>query len=127
MSGQHTQGRIESYSPSYTSLVFLKISAEEGKIGLAYDEANARRLAACWNDCEGFETDSLENIIMLGDTMHSRFAALKVECDQAQSELAAARALLQEVIKSSEGITVEGYEDEFFECLTRIRSFLEGK
>lgn len=58
---------------------------------------DARRLAACWNACIGFETESLENVLMLGDTMHSRFAALKTECDQAHRELDAARALLREV------------------------------
>lgn len=38
-------------------------------------EADARRLAACWNVCEGFDTDLLEHILLLGETMHSRFKA----------------------------------------------------
>jgi len=41
----------------------------------AQQEANLRRLAACWNICEGFDTDMLEHILLLGETMHSRFKA----------------------------------------------------
>ena len=36
---------------------------------------NLRRLAACWNVCDGMDTELLENILMLGDTMATRFQA----------------------------------------------------
>ena len=45
-------------------------------------EANARRIAACWNACEGIDTGMLENITTLGDTLASRFRMRdKVERD----------------------------------------------
>jgi hypothetical protein len=38
-----------------------------------------RRLAACWNACEGFTTEQLENILILGDTLRARFEAHNAE------------------------------------------------
>lgn len=51
-------------------------------------EANARRIAACWNACEGLDTGLLKNITTLGDTLASRFRMRdKVERDlQAQRD-----------------------------------------
>lgn len=54
----------------------------------AYD---ARRLAACWNACIGFSTPELENILMLGDTMRSRFEARNAAEREAEQELEALR------------------------------------
>lgn len=44
-------------------------------VGESITPANARRLAACWNACEGLSTEALENITMVGDTLAGRFAA----------------------------------------------------
>lgn len=51
---------------------------------------DARRLAACWNACEGLPTDLLENITMMGDTLHSRFRLR----EQTERELIAQRDAL---------------------------------
>lgn len=40
---------------------------------------DARRIAAMWNVCRGFDTAHLENIDMVGDTLKDRFAALQAE------------------------------------------------
>ena len=40
-----------------------------------YKQPDARRLAACWNVCQGFNTDVLESIIGLGESMLTRFQA----------------------------------------------------
>ena len=62
-------------------------------------EANARRIAACWNACEGLDTGLLKNLTTLGDTLASRFRMRdKVERDlQAQREelLEALRGMLE--------------------------------
>lgn len=63
MSAQHTQGPLVvrgGYS----------LYADDGKTPVAdtcltasvadHDDANARRLAACWNSCDGISTESLE-------------------------------------------------------------------
>lgn len=51
-------------------------SQRDGRISREQALANARRLAACWNACEGLDTELLENILMLGDTLKTRFDAL---------------------------------------------------
>lgn len=44
---------------------FISTSKEEA-------EANARRLVACWNACEGMETDELEEIARTGGMLGPR-------------------------------------------------------
>lgn len=95
-------------------------TTDESQVAAAFSPDDARRLVACWNACEGFETASLENILMLGDTMHSRFAALKAECDQAHRELDAARALLVEVIADA-GIA------SHIDACNRAQTFLDAR
>ena len=61
MREQHTPGRLKAIKHSIYSdddghsvaMTFL-ISQSE------HDEANARRLVACWNACEGLDTETLE-------------------------------------------------------------------
>ena len=56
--------------PGYRLVVWEQITEEEG-----------RRLVACWNACAGLDTELLENILMLGDTLKGRFKLLKAELD----------------------------------------------
>lgn len=70
MSAQHTPGRLESKTHTYgiadtgdyDSIFEIwggeKVIAWFG--GEDTDEANARRLVACWNACEGIDTEYLE-------------------------------------------------------------------
>lgn len=70
MSAKHTQGRLVVRGG-------FSIYADEGKTPVAdtcltasvpdNDEANARRLVACWNACEGLHTESLERGAPLAD------------------------------------------------------------
>lgn len=50
--------------------------------GIGYE--NARRIVACVNACAGLDTELLENIVLLGDTLKSRFETLKVEAGYEQ-------------------------------------------
>lgn len=72
-----------------------KVMADTLYRGVKERQANARRLAACWNACEGLDTELLENILMLGDTLKSRFAAR----DQIEKELQAQHDDLLEALK----------------------------
>jgi hypothetical protein len=68
MSEKHTPGRIRyDYEPGYCG----ELLAENGTSICAFDteptKANARRLAACWNACEGLHTESLERNEPLGE------------------------------------------------------------
>lgn len=122
MSGQHTNGRLvvrnlwlvpethgdrliggctdpERDFEDYAHF----IGSAEGKRDYHNNEANARRLAACWNALEGLTTEQIEQCIAARD-----------------SELNDAHALLKEVgdICWDDGISLD--------LLGRIRSFLEG-
>ena len=111
MSAQHTPGLLRAGVSKYQGVQsFTAVSEDnEQKIvalcGLAgaADElesiANTCRLAACWNACEGLDTDLLENIATMGDTLASRFKLR----DQTERELAEQRdellAFAQEWLK----------------------------
>lgn len=62
MSSQHTAGEIRyEYEPGYCG----ELIAQDGMTIAAFvdepSEANARRLVACWNACEGISTEHLED------------------------------------------------------------------
>lgn len=68
-----------------------KTAMRAGDFSQAMAEDDARRLAACWNACIGFSTPELENILMLGATMRSRFEARNAAEREAEQELEALR------------------------------------
>lgn len=86
---EHTQGRLHVHHDHGWLVVTdekenLYLKVVKG-LGTSIDLANARRLVACWNVCEGLSTEVLESILTMGDTMKSRFAMRdKVELDMQQ-------------------------------------------
>ena len=65
--------------------------------------ANARRLVACWNACEGLTTENLESVLTVGDTLASRFKArddiesdLTKQRDELLASLKEARELVED-------------------------------
>lgn len=54
---------------------------------MATGQANARHIVACVNACDGLDTELLENITTMGDTLASRFKMR----DQVERELEAQR------------------------------------
>lgn len=63
MSAKHTDGAIRyDYEPGYCG----ELIARDGTTVAAFvdepSEANARRLVACWNACDGLPTESLEKL-----------------------------------------------------------------
>lgn len=97
---KHTQGKaipavssVSQIGPCYAvgmqdTKVAIAITGKFDKPDSDISEANARRIAACWNACEGIDTGMLENITTLGDTLACRFRMRdKVERDlQAQRD-----------------------------------------
>lgn len=97
---KHTQGKAIPAVASVSQIgscyavgmqdtkVTIAITGKFGKPDSDISEANAHRIAACWNACEGIDTGMLENITTLGDTLASRFMMRdKVERDlQAQRD-----------------------------------------
>lgn len=61
MSAQHTQGQL--HIDVHGNIIGGgKLVAFPGGADGQPQQANARRLVACWNTCEGYETEELERI-----------------------------------------------------------------
>lgn len=62
MSAQHTPGRVKVQHP-HAGPRGWEVAFEPGLEQLCQDitEDNARRLAACWNACEGISAEALES------------------------------------------------------------------
>ena len=122
MSGQHTKWWLHVCSHSDKRLRDEKgewvADVASARRPEREDVANARRLAACWNACEGLETDDLEVV------------SIKRGIDLQKAELAAARALLAEVIKPHDdyvaAIKAAGDMPVENPMAERIRAFLKG-
>lgn len=128
MNGQHTQGRLEvRNTPDGPTLIRERSDWATGSIledsrdahGTISNEADARRLAACWNACEGMPVEHIEALAVVG-TMGNLYT-------HARDQLAAARALLAGILAEAEGWHDEcrgtpldsGIADE-------VRAFLKG-
>ena len=114
MSAQNTAGRLtaDTKSPSFYSLKY-----ENGEPvfwydryddGLHFKEDDARRLAACWNACQGLSTESLERSDMLS-SMNQQRRQLTTQHDQLLAAALAARRTAKLVTdeKGHELIAVE--------------------
>ena len=121
----HTPCRLVAVNFSRTSN--LETADGEKLVAQSLTAADARRLAACWNACEGFETDLLVNIDMMGDTLKQRFEGMQVEVRRVDADsraieanYEAARALLTDVLSTSARTSVNMALTE------RINKFLKA-
>lgn len=117
-----THGRIEA-KPDYASPFLQDQHGDRFAmlIGRTFDDA--RRLAACWNACEGVKTEILEQAGTRNDWC-DLMQGLEQERDQAIE-------LLRDVLKESDAVVEAirnsgGFIDESF-VVGRIRHLLEGK
>lgn len=101
---EHTKGRLEAFTQESFSGWYALRDQDHFEVGSGdggFDEADARRLAACWNafDAPCMTTPMIEALVKIGgvDALSDQAAAAMKARDAAQSELAAARALLREV------------------------------
>lgn len=82
-------------------------------------EANARRLVACWNACDGLSTENLENNNPIKDGLRGLNAQIR-----------AARALLAEAVKPHndhvKAVQATGEQPAINPLAIQINSFLKG-
>lgn len=94
-------------------------------------DADARRLAACWNAFDGAETEAIENLADSGGVVEAANGAVKVitRLAAARTELAAARALLREVLDGTEAFVSALECNDPFDgeaWAARARSYLDA-
>lgn len=104
MTTTHTPGHLQVPEP-YDDQCAVIVKTTGGQYAVAVgirNPADARRLAACWNVCQGFDTEVLESILCTGETMLTRFQArtrieetLIADRLKAIQERDAARAVLE--------------------------------
>ena len=104
---EHTPGLL-TYEPAYkqgfviwggtdsTPVEIVSSCDDEGRWGAIKDVANARRLVAAWNACDGLPTETLEIVGGLSDVLRAKFDSTKAERDS----LRAVNAELLEALKT---------------------------
>ena len=107
MSGQHTQGRLVAVIVRDGRAYLAPCEGPPQTVIAAYiSEEDARRLAACWNACEGLTTEQVEELasgsgaagsLRCIDELRGFHKKSIAETDAARAGLAAARALLTDV------------------------------
>lgn len=109
MSGQHTQGRITvgQVDDLFVVGVGADLPASPGRYcvaALIRKEVDARRLAACWNACEGLSTERLESLkVSLPTALH------EAERDRAKlrAKIDAASELQTQLVEALSELTRE--------------------
>lgn len=115
---EHTPGRIRYYeNGEANSYALLEVDADDRWLltllhnGTDVTErqiANMRRLAACWNACEGIKTGILESVTLVGDTLLKRFAGR----DKIELELTTQRDELLAALKTAKWMLERDYIDD---------------
>ncbi|UFW83910.1 hypothetical protein BjapCC829_28640 [Bradyrhizobium barranii] len=128
---QHTQGRLNYAYPEkndgviYFSLVVPYQPGQVVAVARSVLEPDARRLAACWNACEGLPTDRLES-----ELIENTLSCNAGEIYELRAQLDAARAMLSAVMKKSDddiaAIEKAGGLVDAPPLAERIRMFLKG-
>ena len=114
----HVEGRLKAdgdwiglESDSDATVAYIDAFDDE-----EINEANARRLAACWNACESFTTEFLEDFPKTINTVLN-FGTLKQDRDEL-------RKAAEEVLKIWEG---KGRTDMYGRVMENLRVALENK
>jgi hypothetical protein len=69
---EHTQGPLHTCADGDCHCGAI-LDQHSGFVARVPIEEDRRRLVACWNACQGLDTDLLESITMLGETLADRF------------------------------------------------------
>lgn len=92
----------------YDGNINIQSDADQMLIATSYgasddDEVNARRLVACWNACSGLDTEGLENMVAIGEsiaTMNDRATTWHLKAIAEANQLRAQRDELLAALRS---------------------------
>lgn len=108
--GRITAGPFHEFSNGQAQDQFAAVTGMSNSAGDpdAERDANARRLVACWNACQGLDTEMLENLLLLGETLLTRFKAR----DEVEKQLEDDRLRAIEQFKAIKGEQHPGKSDD---------------
>ena len=125
MSNEHTDGRLHVVGAQ-----LLLDGPIHYRVAGGMSPADARRLCAAWNCCNGIGTEELEKIEVKRNmrVAATEYAALTDDRDRLQSEVAELRGALQAVVSASDEYrkSLAGNIDES-PCITTARALLEAR
>lgn len=130
---EHTKGRLEAFTQESFWGWYALRDQEDREVGSGdggFDEADARRLAACWNVFENVRTEMVEALVGIGAMGVAADAVRRLPA--MESELNAARALLREVLgvhdyaQASVAAQNGEYCRDDVELGERIRNYLDA-
>lgn len=111
----HTPGRLQAF----TQYAEPELRDEAGNLVAVvhrYAHANAIRLAACWNACQGLSTSALE----AGPTAQEAYQREERRADQAETERDELRAQVQD--DNNEILSLRAERDELLVALQAIKA-----
>lgn len=124
MSEKHTPGRVKVQHPDAGERGW-EVAFEPGLERLCADitEANARRLAACWNACESIDTEYLE-----GDDSLPHYARrLMAQRDELLAALRMVMACAGAISAAPDGLLEMALDDDDEETRSQANAFLVAR
>lgn len=91
MSAKHTPGLLNIVT-QYAQPELRAASGELVAVVADYEVEDARRLAACWNACSGLDTEGLESMVAIGEsiaTMNDRATTVHLKATAEANQLRA--------------------------------------
>ncbi len=130
MSAQHTQGRVKVQHPDAGERG-LEVAFEPGLERLCADitEANARRLVACWNACEGLPDEFLNSnpIKQLVQSVWDRNSELEGQRDELLAALRMVMACAGDISAAPDGLLEMALDDGDEETRRQANAFLVAR
>lgn len=107
MRAEHTPARVILF----TQYGDHEIRSETGEliaVSVSHQHANARRLVACWNACEGLYTESLER----GEPLAEQIVDVLVQRDELKGEILVVTMLLREALNVVMNVEAESADED---------------
>ena len=128
MSAQHTQRRVKVQHPDAGERG-LEVAFEPGLERLCADitEANARRLVACWNACEGIPTEALEAYPAITGNGIKAIRAVEAQRDELLEALRMVMACAGDISAAPDGLLEMALDDGDEETRRQANAFLVAR